>query len=76
MGKCETTINTLYQLGDKMYKEQWDDIKKLEDEDWRYTIALKNAIDFIKSTEVIWDKYIHKSNTVDLVKDLDALFNQ
>jgi hypothetical protein len=43
MGKYETTINTLEQLNRKIYKEHWDDIRVLEDEDNRYTIALNNA---------------------------------
>lgn len=73
MSKHETTKNTLSQLNYKIYREHWKDIAMLEEDDSRYTIALDKALDFINEIEEIWTNYKSKSNTVDLVKDLERL---
>lgn len=57
MNNFETTINTLSQLGNKIYKGHWADIIQLEDEDDRYTIAIEKAISAIKVLEQIrWER--------------------
>jgi hypothetical protein len=44
MNRLETTINTLKQLANKIYQEDYEIFRILESEDNRYTIALSKAI--------------------------------
>lgn len=73
MTKYETTKNTLSQLSYKIYREHWNDIRLLEDEDYRYTTALDKASRFINKVESLWNDYKSKSNPVDLIKGLEEL---
>lgn len=73
MTNYETTKNTLSQLNYKMYREHWDDIRLLEEDDYRYSIATERALDFINKIEVLWNEYKSKSNTVDLIKGLEDI---
>ena len=51
MSEYETTLNTLEQLIYKMNRSHWADIEILEDEDSRYSIALREAIEAIERLE-------------------------
>lgn len=73
MTNYETTKNTLSQLNYKIYREHWDDIRLLEEDDYRYTIATERALDFINKIEMLWNDYKSKSNTVDLIKGLESI---
>lgn len=67
MSEFETTINTLNQLNQKIYKEHWDDIRLLEDEDDRYTIALIKAISILGVFEQIrWERDVAISQLEEL----------
>lgn len=75
MTKLETTKNTLTQLNFKMYREHWTDIEMLEQDDYRYTIALSKALTFIRTVESLWEDYKSKSNPVDLIDGLASLMD-
>ena len=51
MSEYETTLNTLEQLEYKMNRGHWIDIEFLEEEDERYSIALRKAIEAIERLE-------------------------
>ena len=51
MSEYETTLNTLEELEYKMNRGYWIDIEFLEEEDERYSIALRKAIEAIKRLE-------------------------
>ena len=51
MSEYETILNTLEQLIYKMNRSHWADIEILEDEDSRYSIALRKAIEAIERLE-------------------------
>ena len=51
MTKYETTKNTLQQLINIINQGNWKDIKQLEDEDNRYSIALDKALLLIEELE-------------------------
>ena len=51
MYNFEATINTLYQLKKYINMERWNEIQMLEADDYRYTIALDNAISGLKMLE-------------------------
>ena len=51
MYNFEATINTLYQLKKYINMERWNEIQMLEADDYKYSIALENAILGLKMLE-------------------------
>jgi hypothetical protein len=51
MSEYEEVLNILDELAFKLYREHWTDIKVLEEEDARYSKAVKEAIEAIKRLE-------------------------
>ncbi len=51
MNEYEELLNILDELAFKLYREHWADIEVLEEEDARYSKAIKEAIEAIKRLE-------------------------
>lgn len=51
MSEYEKLIKTLNELAFKLYREHWEDIRVLEEEDARYSSAVEEAIEAINRLE-------------------------